>query len=394
LHYKYSEKKINNTYFDDIDAIQSTIGIRHLGATFSSSASDFNCLPCLSVCSAKDGFALGCGHFFCRKCWSGHISASVIEKGNECLKTMCMADKCGEALTMRMINELAPNEVSAKWRRIDLINFVTSSTSMTWCPSPGCGRAFECIKKVDIISCSCGMRFCVLCSNPAHSPIDCKTLEKWQAKNSSEEENIKWILVNTKKCPGCSQRIEKGLGCAHMTCNVCRYEFCWLCLGDYRNHTTCNTYKVQELASSNKEVKASLDKYLWYYERSNNHGNAAKFAEKDRLKTSERLRKLQNDAKFDWTNNDFLEQAADILIECRYSLKYSYALGFFMDDGPEKNLFEYLQGELEVYTERLSGFLEAPLVEMSRPKILDNCVAVRQFLKNLEDGIKRGLTNV
>jgi hypothetical protein len=65
-----------------------------------------------------------------------------------------------------------------------------------------------------------------------------------------------------------------------------------------------------------------------------------------------------------------------------------------MDDGPEKNLFEYLQGELEVYTERLSGFLEAPLVDMSRPTILDNCVAVRQFLKNLEDGIKRGLTNV
>jgi sphingolipid delta-4 desaturase len=37
----------------------------------------------------------------------------------------------------------------------DLINFVTSSTSRTWCPSAGCGRAFECIKKVDIISCSC-----------------------------------------------------------------------------------------------------------------------------------------------------------------------------------------------------------------------------------------------
>jgi ariadne-1 len=229
----------------------------------------------------------------------------------------------------------------------------------------------------------------------AHAPIDCKTLEKWQEKNKGEEENIKWVLINTKKCPGCQQRIEKGLGCNHMTCNKCAFEFCWLCLGDYRNHAACNTYKVEEMASSNKEVKESLDRYLWYYERSNNHGNAAKFAEKDRAKTSEKLRVLQSQSKVDgWSNTDFLEQAADALIECRYSLKYSYALGFFMNDGPEKALFEFLQGELEIYTERLSGFLESQIDETSRPKILDNVVAVRRFLKNLEDGIKRGLTNV
>ena len=33
-----------------------------------------------------------------------------------------------------------------------------------------------------------------------------------------------------------------------MTCSQCRYEFCWLCLGDYRNHHKetgrglCNSY--------------------------------------------------------------------------------------------------------------------------------------------------------
>jgi hypothetical protein len=129
---------------------------------------------------------------------------------------------------------------------------------------------------------------------------------------------------------------------------------------------------------------------LWYYERSQNHWKAAKFAESHR----EKLRTLQRSANFEWSNADFLDHANDALIECRYALKYSYALGYFMPDGPEKNLFEFLQGELEVYTERLSEFLETPLDQMNRPKIIDNTVSTRTFLKNLEEGIKRGLTNV
>ena len=395
LYFKYSERRINNVYFDDIDGIQTAIGIHHLGATYSSSSIDFSCLPCLGDCKAKDGFALGCGHFFCRTCWSSHISASVDHRGVECLRTHCIADKCPEVLTARVITELSPPAISAQWRRIDLTNFVTASATMTWCPGVGCGRAFECVKKVDVIACTCGMRFCVKCSHASHAPIDCKTLEMWQEKNSSEEENIKWVLVNTKKCPGCQQRIEKGLGCNHMTCNKCGYEFCWLCLGSYKNHVACNAFKAPEAdTSSFLEAKASLDKYLWYYERSQNHWRAAKFAESHRLEISEKLRTLQRSTNVEWSNADFLDNANDALIECRYALKYSYALGYFMADGHEKNLFEYLQGQLEVYTERLSEFLETPIDQMNRPKIIDNTVSTRTFLKNLEEGMKRGLTNV
>lgn len=40
----------------------------------------------------------------------------------------------------------------------------------------------------------------------------------------------------SKVCPGpsCGARIQKNAGCDHMTCRRCGYEFCWLCLADYK----------------------------------------------------------------------------------------------------------------------------------------------------------------
>jgi IBR domain, a half RING-finger domain len=42
-----------------------------------------------------------------------------------------------------------------------------------------------------------------------------------------------WITKHTKPCPQCRTAIEKNLGCNHMTCKKCSYQWCWLCNATY-----------------------------------------------------------------------------------------------------------------------------------------------------------------
>ncbi|CBZ54603.1 hypothetical protein NCLIV_050310 [Neospora caninum Liverpool] len=225
-----------------------------------------------------------------------------------------------------------------------------SSSSFAFCSSGGRLQGGD-------VCCSCGTRFCLYCSEEPHRPVPCNIIKSWNLKNQSEADNMTWILVHTKNCPKCKQPIEKNQGCMHMTCR-CGFEFCWLCLGDWKKHQTsnfyrCNVYEQRPPDPSEekrKKAKESLERYAHFFERYRAHSHGQRVAaEKQMAQVNKQMRILLQRSLRDISEVEFLEEAVKQIIECRRILKWSYAFGYFADwpEARHKHLFEYHQGQLE-----------------------------------------------
>jgi len=248
---------------------------------------------------------------------------------------------------------------------------------MKWCPAPGCTNAIKCERtgRKAPVTCKCGFAFCFKCADfdiGDHNPVDCDHLEKWLQKASDESENVKWLMANTKKCPKCRSPIEKNGGCMHMTCRIasCAFEFCWLCRGPWTEHGSatggyyqCNKYDASDAKREDDQatdIKTELETYMFYFHRYESHKNAGKIADEQRKSCQKREVALLE--RFDVRSQDtkFLMEAAEQLIHNRRVLQYSYVMGYYLDKSKqaEKNLFEYLQEDLEKHTNHLSELYE------------------------------------
>lgn len=217
------------------------------------------------------------------------------------------------------------------------------------------------------------------------------------------------MAINTKKCPNCHKPIEKNGGCMHMTCHRssggCGFSFCWLCRKEWKNHTTyynCNKYKEDpDEEKMIKNLKSELDAYMFYYHRYNSHRKAMLVADTQKKNCQQRANDLMNKFKIRSRDTMFLFEAVDQLLKNRRALKWSYVYGFFIRNSKEKNLLEYLQEDLERYTEVLSGHYEKKTNSSSFDyhhfnewkAVVTNCCSVNsKFLQKFIDGVMHGLT--
>ncbi|XP_047088050.1 probable E3 ubiquitin-protein ligase ARI1 [Lolium rigidum] len=337
------------------------------------------------VSQLSDVSTMDCGHCFCNDCWTEHFLVSLDSgrKHIHCMEVKCPAI-CDDATVRRLLGLKYP----AAAKRFDgfvLESYLENNAAVKWCPSaPHCGRAIR-VDATDAsdwcceVECPCGVSFCFNCAAPAHSPVPCSMWDKWDAKFRGESENLKWIQVNTKSCPGCLKPIEKNGGCNHVSC-PCGTYLCYACGGKLDASHNCNRYDEKTVASYDA-IRRQMLRFTHYCDRFNVHAASRKGEQEGTLWPSilKRILQLESAPNVRPLNRDasWLARAYHALLASRLVLSRSYAFAYYMF-GDEvrtrpadraslamgKELFENQQEQLERNAERLSKVLatEAPTV--------------------------------
>ena len=168
-----------------------------------------------------------CGHLFCTHCWFNYLKISITEAKIEKIK--CMKYGCNEIVSENFIlNHINENDdLITKYKKFKKRAEIIKDKNKKICPNPDCESFLQKSTSSKYVECENGHKYCFNCLKPPHGNNSCdKTLEK---------EFLKWKKgKRVKRCPRCQIYTEKNEGCNHMTCVSCKYQWCWICEGEYR----------------------------------------------------------------------------------------------------------------------------------------------------------------
>ncbi|MGH0122964.1 UNVERIFIED_CONTAM: hypothetical protein FKN15_077618 [Acipenser sinensis] len=335
----------------------------------------------------------------------------------------------------------SPDEISLSPGDEDLpMAFVENNPAIRWCPTAGCERAVRLTRpgiagsdslsfpllRAPAVDCGKSHLFCWECLGEAHEPCDCQTWKMWLQKvsemkpeelvgvNEAYEDaaNCLWLLTNSKPCANCKSPIQKNEGCNHMQCAKCKYDFCWICLEEWKKHSSstggyyrCTRYEViQQVEEQSKEITVEaekqhktfqeLDRFMHYYTRYKNHEHSYQL-EQRLLKTAkekmEQLSRALSGAE-GGPDTTFIEDAVRELLKTRRILKCSYPYGFFLEPkSTKKEIFELMQTDLEMVTEDLAQKVNRPYLRTPRHKIIRAACLVQQKRREFLASVARGV---
>lgn len=180
------------------------------------------CKICGSELNTENIVALGrCDHVFCQDCFKDYLVVLLSER--KIHEVTCPAFNCPVILTDDELRLYFASTDYEKYQRFLKEIELEKNPNLRWCPQISCsGYDYGAMDKRRLTCNQCGFSYCFYCLETWHQAGKCKAegerkLDRWAKSH------------NAKFCPYCRARIEKQLGCNHMTCVRCHYEFCWLC---------------------------------------------------------------------------------------------------------------------------------------------------------------------
>ena len=170
--------------------------------------------------------SMPCGHIFCTNCWFNYLKTSIIEAKVEKIK--CMEHGCNEIVSENFIlKHIDENDdLITKYKKFKKRAEIIKDKNKKLCPNPDCDSFLQKSTLSKYVECENGHKYCFDCLKPPHGNNSCE--------QKLEKQFIKWKKgKRVKRCPRCQMYTEKNEGCNHMTCISCKYQWCWLCEGEY-----------------------------------------------------------------------------------------------------------------------------------------------------------------
>uniref|UniRef100_A0A3Q1FIT4 Ankyrin repeat and IBR domain-containing protein 1 n=1 Tax=Acanthochromis polyacanthus TaxID=80966 RepID=A0A3Q1FIT4_9TELE len=395
------------------------------------------CLCSISV--FEDPVDMSCGHEFCRACWEGFLNVKIQE--GDAHNIFCPAYECYQLVPVHVIESVVSREMDQRYLQFDIKAFVENNPAIRWCPAARCERAVRLTRPgpgdsdphnfpllpSPAVDCGKGHLFCWECLGEAHEPCDCQMWRNWLQKVTEmkpeelagvseayeDAANCLWLLTNSKPCANCKSPIQKNEGCNHMQCAKCKYDFCWICLEEWKKHSSstggyyrCTRYEViQQLEEQSKEMTVEaekkhksfqeLDRFMHYYTRFKNHEHSYKLEQKLLKTAKEKMEQLSRAfISREGTPPDtrFIEDGVSELLKTRRVLKCSYPYGFFLQQGStQKEIFELMQTDLEMVVEDLAQKVNRPYLRTPCHKIISAARLVQQKRQEFLASVARGV---
>ncbi|KAK4540528.1 hypothetical protein LTR36_009166 [Oleoguttula mirabilis] len=187
-------------------------------------------LPTTQFPKHPEGSSCEHGRETCRRCWHQWLEAQVNSKSFD--QISCA--QCSNTLGQGEIRALATPAVYQRYLDSEFKATMSADPDFRWCIAPSCTSG-QIHSEGDIFRCvACRHKACSQCNAAWHEGEGCGAyMARVKAQPEEEEASAKALKKMAKLCPGCSRKIEKNGGCDHITCKVCRHEWCWRCLADY-----------------------------------------------------------------------------------------------------------------------------------------------------------------